>query len=79
MTISEKFREMADKVDKNSTEPFGGALVIVPPGDNPAIEMLILDSRQDVLHFWTQVKTVVDVAQNEYLTKAKNQQAWGVR
>lgn len=76
MTIADKFREMADKIDKNADEPFGGAIVIVPPNSEQPIDLLMLDSRQDVMHFWTQVKTVVDVAQNEFLAKLKQNQAW---
>lgn len=78
-TVPQRFRSMADRIEKNDDADFGGAVVIIPPDENGSIEMLVLDSRKDVLHFWTQIKTVVDIAQNEYLTKIKQQQTWGVR
>lgn len=72
--LSQRFRLMADKIDKNDAEDFSGAVVIVPPGDEQPIELLYLGSKHDVLYFWTQVKTAVDVAQNEYMTKEKQKQ-----
>ena len=69
---------MADKIELNEAHgsDFGGAVVIVPPEGDP-IEILILDSRKDAMHFWTQVKTVVDVATNDHLVKMKKEQSFG--
>lgn len=74
--ISDIFRDMAGRIDLNSGSDFGGAVVIVPP-EGPPIEILMLDSRKDAMHFWTQIKTVVDVATNQHLVDLKNKQSFG--
>lgn len=76
--VADIFRDMASKIELNSGSDFGGAVVIVPPDGLP-IEILMLDSRKDAMHFWTQIKTVVDVATNQHLVDLKQKQTFGGR
>lgn len=75
---SDKFRAMAEAIDLNEGKPFGGAVVIIPPGDDAAIEMLVLDSREDGLQFFTNIKTMADVAYNNLLQKEQQKRTFGV-
>ena len=45
-----KFKEMAERIERNSQESFGGACVIVPPEGEP-IELLIFDATADPAQF----------------------------
>jgi hypothetical protein len=74
---SDRFRAMADAIDLNVGKPFGGAVVIIPPGDDPPIEMLVLDSREDVLQFYSSIKTMAEVAYNRYLQKEQQNKVFG--
>lgn len=48
---AQPFRKMADAIDHNKGSTFGGAAVIIPPGDGEIIEVLLLDSQGDVAQF----------------------------
>ncbi len=74
---SDKFRAMADSIDNNEGKPFGGAVVIIPPGGGDAIEMLVLDSREDALQFYTNIKTMAELAYNELLQKEQQKRVYG--
>ena len=53
MDTSEPFRQMADRIDHNKDSAFGGAYVIIPPGqDVPTIEVLVLDRQEDPTQFF---------------------------
>lgn len=56
--LAERFRAMADSIQNNAKEGFGGAFVIVPPdgGGNP-IETLVLANSPDLALFWNSVIT----------------------
>lgn len=57
-TAPQRFRAMADALEKNADGSFGGAFVIIPPeGGGDPIETLILDSKQDLAQFWNAVIT----------------------
>jgi hypothetical protein len=74
---SDRFRAMADAIDLNEGKPFGGAVVIIAPGDDSPIEMLILDSREDALQFYMSIKTMAEVAYNDLLIKRQNNKVFG--
>ena len=74
---SDHFRAMAEAIDLNIGKPFGGAVVIIPPGDDVPIEMLILDSREDGLQFYTSIKTMADVAYRNLLEKEQSKKVFG--
>lgn len=56
---SASFRQMADRIDHNQDGSFGGAVVIVPPGDGEPINLLMLDPSQDIVSFWMTLQTKV--------------------
>ena len=52
------FRQMAERIERNDTEEFAGAILIVPPpsddGQNgEVVEVLFIDPRRDPVNFWT--------------------------
>ena len=66
------FKEMAQAIEHNRNQGFGGAVVIVPPtggGDN--IELLILDSKADIAQFWSTIKTRIDIRLADLDQKAR--------
>jgi len=60
--VADRFREMADRLERNGAAVFGGAFVAAPPatGGEP-IEMLILDARQEPAQFWGILKAKVEM------------------
>ena len=51
-------RRLADQIDKNDADTFGGVAVIVPPQDAGApIEILILDPAKNAAQFYATIKT----------------------
>lgn len=55
---SQPFTEMANRIEVNMAQDYGGSFVIMPPGDDvkPAV-MLILDNSGDAAVFWGSVMT----------------------
>ena len=76
--VSERFRVMADLIDRNVNSTFGGAVVIIPPpeGGDP-IEMLMLDVTADAGQFWSTIKTRIEIKLNQMDEKARAQAAFG--
>jgi hypothetical protein len=64
MSEVEPFSNMATRIANNAAEPFGGACVIVPPGEVEPIELLILDvtADPDPAQFLALVKSRIDFA-----------------
>lgn len=54
-------RAMADKVDLNASNGFGGAFVIAAP-DGTLHELLLLDNTQDLARFWSLVQSAAVMA-----------------
>ena len=76
---SERFRAMADLIERNvDGATFGGAVVIIPPseGGDP-IEMLMLDVTADAGQFWATIKTRIEIKLNQMDEKARAQAAFG--
>jgi hypothetical protein len=61
---SEPFDEMAASIKHNKGQGFGGACVIVPPGGENTISLLLLDGAQDPAQFFALVKTKCEIALN---------------
>jgi len=78
MSEVEPFSNMATRIANNAAEPFGGACVIVPPGDSEPIELLVLDasSDPDPAQFLALLKTRIDLA---IITMERNLAAGGGR
>ena len=76
--LSERFRRMADRLDHNQTDPFGGCFLIVPPKEGgEAIETLILDANQDPSQFWILLKSKCDHQIALLDNKSRSNQAFG--
>lgn len=77
---SDRFRKMADAIDKNAEGSFGGAFVVVPPVEaGEPLETLILDTKQDAAQFWMLLKTKCDIALGELDAKQRTQSTFGRR
>ena len=71
--VAEKFRAMADRIDRNPSE-FGGACVIIPPGGGEGIEFLLIDAKGDVAQFYGAVTTKVQVVMEEMKDQQRRMQ-----
>lgn len=57
LSIADRFRKMAERLDHNAEDGFGGCFLIVPPADGgEVIETLILDAKQDATQYWILLK-----------------------
>ena len=57
-TTPDRFRAMADAIERNANASFGGAFVVVPPAEGgDVLETLILDSKTDPAQFWQMLLT----------------------
>lgn len=50
--LAQHFRHMADQIERNADQKFGGAYVILPPGDVEPISVLVLDAASDPAAFF---------------------------
>ena len=76
---SEPFTKMAERIALNEGATFGGACVIVPPGETTPIEMYVLDSAQDPGQFWATLKTRIEMAVLEIDEKKRMAMGYGRR
>jgi hypothetical protein len=75
--VSEKFRQMADRIDHNAASGFGGACVLVLPDQNRrAIEILVLDSTSDIAQFIGAVAARLKMIQDEMSAEQQRNQAF---
>lgn len=73
------FRNMAAKIELNSNEAFGGAFVVVPPGEGDPFSSLILDSDADPASFWGVLKAKCDIALSKLDMAERQKKGFGVR
>ena len=79
-TAPQRFRAMADAIEKNAEGSFGGCFVVVPPeGGGDPIETLILDSKQDLAQFWNAVITKCQIMLADVEQKQRAGQGFGRR
>jgi hypothetical protein len=66
------FVDMAFRIDLNSDQGFGGAFVIMPPGDDakPSV-MLMLDDANNPAIFWATLQTRCTLALQELEDKQR--------
>ncbi len=64
LKLAERFRAMADRIERNPSE-FGGACVVIPPGGGEGIEFLLIDAKGDVAQFFGAILTKVQVVMEE--------------
>lgn len=70
------FEDMASRIVTNMGEGFGGAFVIVPPGEGDFAlpkHVLILDGQQNPAAFWSMLQTTCQVALQEIERAASRQ------
>lgn len=78
--LSEPFTRMAAAIDHNTASKFGGAVVIIPPGEGSVpIEILMLDSGASAALFWSNMKTIVQMALDGVQIEERRQQGFGSR
>lgn len=79
-TIADLFRRMADRLEHNQNDPFGGCFLIVPPAEGGShLETLILDVKQDPTQFWLLLKTKCDSEIASLDNASRQGQAFGRR
>lgn len=76
---ADALRAMADKCEMNSSEFFGGVVVIVPPEPGKSVEFLMLDSSKDIAMFWSNIKVKAEMAIQEADALARQNAAYGMR
>ncbi len=70
--LSEPFTKMAERIDKNEGESFGGAFVIVPPtGAGEPMQAVTFNTGTDPAAFWMLLQAQINVT----LENLKSQQA----
>lgn len=69
------FTKMAEAIERNKDGAFGGAFVIVPP-EGAAVEVLILDPKQDPAQFWAGIETKAQIEKSEAIHNIKTQQQY---
>ncbi len=68
--LSEPFTKMAERIDKNEGESFGGAFVIRPPeGAGEIMSSLTLNSGTDLAQFWMQLQGMINAALSDIQQK----------
>ena len=80
MSESDRFRQMADRIDHNKDSTFGGAAVIIPPlnGGEPVV-MLLLDEKGDPAQFWGTILTRAQMEVQKLQNQSQVQRAFGAR
>jgi hypothetical protein len=64
--LSSPFTEMAARIQLNAEEGFGGAFVIVPPGEEAKTRsLLMLDNAESPAMFWAALQTTCEIALQE--------------
>ena len=76
--LSAPFTEMAARIELNAEQGFGGAFVIVPPGDEvkPRV-LLMLDNAQSQAMFWSTLQTTCELALRELADQEQQAGAFG--
>lgn len=64
------FRAMADRLERGNPDEFGGAFLIVPPGDNGSLDGALVSSAPSPVAFWASLQGQIDMAVEEF--KARN-------
>lgn len=55
------FEDMARQIRLNKDAKFGGAFLVIPPGDGDPFSSLMLNQEEQAI-FWSSIKTLADIA-----------------
>lgn len=76
--LSAPFTDMAARIELNAEQGFGGAFVIVPPGEEPKPKiMLMLDNAENPAMFWASLQTVAALALDDLKREEEAAGAYG--
>jgi len=82
-TKDEPFRKMADRIERNKDDGFGGACVIVPPeGGGDPIEILIVvpkGGKMDLVQFYSTISSRIATTLEELNQQMQVAQGFGRR
>ena len=59
---AERLRQMADRVERNTSEEFSGAFLIIPPGDSDPLDGLTISEKPNIPAFWAGLRGQVEIA-----------------
>ena len=78
--LSSPFLDMAARIDLNAEQGFGGAFVIVPPGEEakPRV-LLMLDNAENPAMFWAALQTTAQIALQELANEEQRAGFGGLR
>lgn len=76
--FSAVFREMAERIERNTEADFAGAMLIVPPQGDP-IAVMLADPTQDKEAFLALCAGKLQVATQEYAVSKPQGGNWGQR
>ncbi len=69
---ADHFDEMASRIRRNAPAEFSGALLVVPPGGEEPISILLVNPKRDLAAFWATVASTIQVAAAEFQERARN-------
>lgn len=78
--LSQPFLDMASRIELNEAQGYGGAFVIVPPGEEiqPHV-LLMLDNANDPAVFWATLQTRCEMALHDLRQKQESSGLGGFR
>ena len=57
------FRQMADRIERNASDEFGGAFLVIPPGEgSDPVEGMTVAAKPSAVTFWSSVLGQVELA-----------------
>ena len=76
LTLPDLFRRMAERLERNADDGFGGCFLICPPAEGGAMmETLIVDATQNPTDFWILLKSKCDAEIRLLDERSRNAQA----
>jgi hypothetical protein len=72
---ADHFRRMAESIERNPAEGFGGALLIVPPDGEQPVEILLIGGTPDAARFWGLTQSTVKIELDKLDERQRGQQA----
>jgi len=74
---AESLRRMADRIERNAADGFGGCVVIIPPeGAGAPIEMLTICDQADIAQFYANINARVQARVSELQDQQARSQAF---